>query len=168
MMSQNDINIMLKKIAKRFTTELRKKFGPRLYSVVLFGSVARGEAAPLSDIDILVVVDGLPVGRYVRRYVLDDILGRFDSELEKLSEKGIYTRINCHLKTRGEASHTSIYYFDMAEEAKLLYDQNGFFKKILLKTRRKVAALGAKRHRLGKFRYWDLKPDYKHGDVFEL
>lgn len=32
--------------------------GPRLRSLVLFGSVARGEAGPRSDIDLLVVAEG--------------------------------------------------------------------------------------------------------------
>jgi uncharacterized protein len=33
-------------------------FGPRLRGVILFGSEARGEAAPDSDIDLLVLLDG--------------------------------------------------------------------------------------------------------------
>ena len=36
---------------------LREAYGPRLHRVVLFGSEARGEAAPGSDIDLLVVLD---------------------------------------------------------------------------------------------------------------
>ena len=33
-------------------------YGPRLASVILFGSQARGDAEPASDIDVLVVLDG--------------------------------------------------------------------------------------------------------------
>ncbi|WP_459942885.1 nucleotidyltransferase domain-containing protein [Deferrisoma palaeochoriense] len=40
--------------------ELRRRFGPRLRCVVLFGSRARGDASRLSDHDILVVAEGLP------------------------------------------------------------------------------------------------------------
>jgi predicted nucleotidyltransferase len=43
----------------RFTAALRARFGPRLREVVLFGSVARGEAHEESDVDVLVVVDEL-------------------------------------------------------------------------------------------------------------
>ena len=52
--------------------ELRRRFealyGPRLVRLVLFGSQARGDAEPGSDIDVLVVLDG-PVrpGEEIRR-----------------------------------------------------------------------------------------------------
>jgi predicted nucleotidyltransferase len=43
-------------------TELRSRFeslyGPRLVRLVLFGSQARGDAEPGSDIDVLVVLEG--------------------------------------------------------------------------------------------------------------
>ncbi|HEY3354177.1 MAG TPA: nucleotidyltransferase domain-containing protein [Polyangia bacterium] len=38
---------------------LRDRFGERLERLVLFGSYARGEAGPDSDVDVLVVVRGL-------------------------------------------------------------------------------------------------------------
>ena len=38
--------------------ELQSIYGRRLASVILFGSQARGDAAPASDIDVLVVLDG--------------------------------------------------------------------------------------------------------------
>ena len=37
---------------------LQAFYGPRLANVVLFGSHARGDAAPESDIDVLVVLKG--------------------------------------------------------------------------------------------------------------
>jgi len=37
---------------------LQEALGPRLHAVVLFGSEARGEARPDSDIDVMVVVNG--------------------------------------------------------------------------------------------------------------
>jgi hypothetical protein len=37
-------------------------YGPRLKTVVLFGSRARGDASPNSDHDIFAVIDGLPAG----------------------------------------------------------------------------------------------------------
>ncbi|MBI2895100.1 MAG: nucleotidyltransferase domain-containing protein [Deltaproteobacteria bacterium] len=48
---------------------LERRFGPRLRRLTLFGSWARGEAGPDSDVDVLVVVDGMD-GR-VRREVYD-------------------------------------------------------------------------------------------------
>jgi len=42
-----------------YAARLRARFGERLRDVRLFGSFARGEAGPRSDVDVLVVVDGL-------------------------------------------------------------------------------------------------------------
>jgi predicted nucleotidyltransferase len=57
-------------------TGLRSRFealyGPRLVRLVLFGSQARGDAEPGSDIDVLVVLEG-PVrpGEEIRRSIND-------------------------------------------------------------------------------------------------
>src|SRR5262245_53991204 len=45
---------------------LESRFGHDLVSVVLFGSCARGEAQPESDIDLLVIIRGLPGNRRLR------------------------------------------------------------------------------------------------------
>jgi len=42
-----------------FVKVLKEKYGDRIHKIVLFGSTARGEAEEESDIDVLVVVDGV-------------------------------------------------------------------------------------------------------------
>jgi predicted nucleotidyltransferase len=44
---------------RRFEAALRERFGERLCEVVLFGSRARGDAHEDSDVDVLVVIEGL-------------------------------------------------------------------------------------------------------------
>ena len=41
---------------ERFATQARQVLGPKLLELRLFGSEARGEAGPDSDLDVLVVV----------------------------------------------------------------------------------------------------------------
>ena len=57
-------------------SELRSRFealyGPRLVRLVLFGSHARGDAEPGSDIDVLVVLEGaVRSGEEIRRTLND-------------------------------------------------------------------------------------------------
>ena len=46
----------LSPLLKAFTEELRRELGPNLLLLTLYGSHARGEAEPDSDVDILVVL----------------------------------------------------------------------------------------------------------------
>jgi predicted nucleotidyltransferase len=40
-----------------YLTAAQARFGPQLVEVLLFGSKARGEASPSSDVDIIVILD---------------------------------------------------------------------------------------------------------------
>ena len=54
----------------RVKSRLQAAYGDRLRGVVLYGSEARGEAAPDSDIDILVLLTGpVALGRELRTII---------------------------------------------------------------------------------------------------
>ncbi len=42
-----------------FVRVLKEKYGDRIYKIILFGSTARGEAEEESDIDVLIIADGV-------------------------------------------------------------------------------------------------------------
>ena len=48
----------IQEVLQHTSDALRQMYGPRLKRVILFGSHARGDAQPDSDIDLLVVLEG--------------------------------------------------------------------------------------------------------------
>lgn len=67
------------RIARQVAGDLKQLYGERLKNVVLFGSWARGDAHPESDIDLLVVLDHVDdTWREHRR--MRDILDRHSEE----------------------------------------------------------------------------------------
>lgn len=65
-----------RKVANEFVRRALEKYGDKINSIVLFGSVARGEAGKESDIDILVVAvgDRFKIRRELSELVLDILL----------------------------------------------------------------------------------------------
>ena len=147
---------------------LEEELQENLVAVILFGSVARSEATAGSDIDLLVVCETLPAGRFARLGVLERVDARFEDELLRLRADGIDTRVVPLVKTRQEAARVVPLYLDMVEDACLLVDRGGFFAEVLAGLRARLAALGAERRRRGRVRYWVLKRDFRPGESIEL
>ena len=55
MCSKNELQIILSEIA----AAAKKTFGEKLDSVILYGSYARGDYTPESDVDIMILVRGI-------------------------------------------------------------------------------------------------------------
>jgi predicted nucleotidyltransferase len=64
----------------RFRTALEGRFGARLRELVLYGSYARGEANEDSDVDVLVVVEGLTLDERVEVIRLAHVADAADDE----------------------------------------------------------------------------------------
>jgi uncharacterized protein len=57
-------------LLRRIRSSLEEAFGKRLKGIVLYGSEARGEAAPESDIDLLVLLTGrIKLGQDLRTII---------------------------------------------------------------------------------------------------
>lgn len=151
-----------------YAEALREHLGPSLMAVVLFGSVARGEATRSSDIDLLVVASGLPEGRLARQRCLEKADARLEARLQALRRQGVLTDFTPVLKTPEEAERVTPLYFDLVQDALILYEREGFFSAVLERLRQAFQRLGARRIQRGQIRYWELKPDYTPGEVFEL
>lgn len=169
MISKAKINKKLYQIAKEYNKLLQHRIGNRLITVALFGSVARNEATSFSDIDLFLIIDELPRGRFARMDLLEEINSEIDPFLNELRKQDIFSDVCVILKTPEEAKKISPLYLDMVEDIKILYDRDSFFSnKILNKLKDSLQRIGARRRRQGSYRYWELKPDYKPGEVFEI
>lgn len=146
---------------RQYVEVLERHVGADLVSVVVFGSQVRGQAKPESDVDVLIVIRGLPRSRFER-------YGGFRDLARQVSDK-FAQDVAPILLTPEEAERIKPYYLGMLSGHMILYDRAGFFAGVLERLRRRLAELGSRRY-VDKdgYEYWDLKPDWKPGDVVEL
>ena len=157
-----------RELQDRLLKEIISFYGSRLVSVVVFGSVARQTCRNDSDVDVLIIAEGLPTGRMKRVEEFSVIEERLEPFLKSLRDEGIDTCISPVFKTPEEAEKKSPLFLDMVEDAVILFDREDFFFNILEKLRNRLRELGAKRRWMANAWYWDLKPDYRPGEVIEL
>lgn len=73
------------------------------------------------------------------------------------------------VRTPEQAQRVKPYYLGMLSGHVLLFDRDGFFAGVLERLRGRLAELGSRRYvDEDGYEYWDLKPDWKPGDVVEL
>jgi len=136
---------------------VRDAFPGRLRSVALFGSQARGEATARSDVDLAIVVSGRGADDYG---ALTRSLGGHGLREPPFISAVIWSDVDL-------AGHPWLL-IDVAVDGIVLLD-DGVLGREMEAVRRRLAALGSRRVRLpdGTW-YWDLKPDWKPGDVVEI
>ncbi|MBL7073848.1 nucleotidyltransferase domain-containing protein [candidate division KSB1 bacterium] len=161
---------LLMQLMTDFVKLLQKHFKDNLVSVVLYGSAARGQLSPSSDVDVCVVMNALPKSRYKRVKIIFPLLKEMrdkDSYIE-LYNSGYYPEISPLLFTKNEIRDTKPIFLDMIDDGIILLDDGTFGKK-LEEIKERMKALGSKKIYLddGSW-YWNLKPDIKLGEVFTL
>ena len=147
---------------------LKRKYGNKFISLVVFGSVARGEARKDSDVDLLLVIDSIPKRRLERQKEFMEVEKELEGYLNELFDEGYFIDFSPIIKTPEEAIRLSPLYLDMVEDAIIAYDKDDFFTKILERVRKRLEELGSKRVRMGRKWYWILKPDYRFGEVIRI
>jgi len=166
--SNVEINATLYDLAKRYSEVAQKDLGDNLVSIALYGSVARKEATPGSDIDLFVVLQDAPKGMLSRRRLLDPTRESLTPELEKLWKQGIYADFIEVIRTQVEARKFHPLYLDMSQEAIILFDRDKFLETLLSVVKEKLNKGGAKRKDMGRFRYWDLSRSSIPEEVVEF
>ena len=80
----------VKPLTDRFVETLRNSMGDRLVGVTLYGSVARGEARPNSDVDLIVVHRGSRTAAFDAAIASERAL-EGDGAIQRLRENGVPT-----------------------------------------------------------------------------
>lgn len=153
-----------------FIHVLSEHYSSKLLSVCLFGSTARGDSGPQSDLDFLAVVEDLPLDRGLRCRAAADII-------QKLRETPAY---DIHRKS-GRRSLIQVIQFtpneidshppillDIVEDGIILVDANAFLFDALEELRQKLRQVGAHRVPAKRGYYWILKPGLKAGEILEI
>jgi uncharacterized protein len=159
--SQRVLSEAMRRDLERYVAVLQERLGEGLVSVVVFGSRVRGEARAESDVDVLIVARGCPPSRFERYRGLRGLAG-------EVSE-GFAETVAPILLTPEEAERVKPYYLGMLSGHEIVHDAGGFFAGVMARLRRRLAELGARRYvDADGYEYWDLKPDWKPGDVVTL
>jgi hypothetical protein len=157
-------------LIQSYCTEIKNYFKDRLYSICLFGSIARGDYDKRSDIDLLVIVKDLPfdIGRRIEDTNWIHLNLKKTDAYKNLRMKGFCTLISDIFFTPEEVEKNPPILLDIVGDGILLYDKNNFLASVLQKLDRKLKELGSKRIKTDKGYYWILKPDLKPGEVIEI
>jgi len=142
-------------------SSVKGRFGDDLVAVVLFGSLARGEADERSDIDLLVVLRRLPRRPVERRRLVYLALApirkkyRRDTTVIEMEE--------------GEVGRVTPLILNVASDGVVLYDREGKLTEFLDKVRRRVEEVGLIRYRTPDGKYgWKLREPLRPGGKFEI
>lgn len=154
-------------LAGRVVAEIRTAAGNDLVAIAVFGSVARRQARPDSDLDLYVVT---------RRPLLGDrrLTGLWrrvetSAEYQALGALGFHPVLSPVLHTADELGRHPWLLLDIAHHGVIVHDPDGVLRRELDAVRLRMAELGSRRVELpdGSW-YWDLKPDWRPGEVVSL
>lgn len=158
-------------LIRRYCEILNELLKDRLVSIMLFGSVARGDWSRDSDIDVLVIASGWddePVWNRIRE--LRKAKEKLEESLEyqEALEAGYWPIIQNYPLSVKEAKRFNRIYLDAVVDGIILYDKDSFLTRLLQSLEKRLEEMGSVRIMLPnrKF-YWILK-DLKAGEVITL
>ena len=145
----------------RLREVLEARFGTDLITLAAFGSQIQGRSRPESDLDLLLVIRGLPLRRLERRRLIGPLAHQVSDAFAETA--------SIILLTPEQAATVKPFYLGFLDGHRLLVDRGGFFRAILDRLERRLEELGSRRliDEHGN-PYWDLKPDYVLGEDIVL
>lgn len=155
-------------LVERVIAEYRATLADDLLSVAVFGSVARGQAGPGSDLDLYCVTrDQLPI--FDPRIAAHRERVRSSTEYQALAAQGYRADLAPVFHSVDELVRHPWILLDISHHGIVLFDPDGVLGRELDAVRKRLEALGARRvERQDGTWYWDLKPDWRPGEVIRL
>lgn len=142
-------------------------YGPENFSLVVFGSWARGENKKSSDLDLLVVSDRLTGTSRFNRH--RDFVTHIEKPCDDVGlicyHDGIATDVSCLLLSHSEARAFNPLYLDMSEHRAVIRDDGGFFDKVIRDVGEKMRRWGTRKFQVGGRWGWDIQPNATPGEV---
>jgi len=140
-------------ICQAVVQRLRETLGEKLIGVALFGSYARGDYHPGSDLDLLVIAEGLPAHPVERIQWLYNLV-------VSVAKK----RVGFVAWTPTEFSHAfPSLYLDLGLDARILFDPSGFLSAGLKRVREIIEEAGLYRTQNGRNFAWRFKKPPQRG-----
>ena len=157
-------------LVDEFVALAREALAGNIVSIVLYGSVARGDADRKSDIDLLLVLEEAAPAYCERLQLVLPVLRRLHERpcWQESVARGLFPELNVLILSRAEAQQNRHIFLDMIEDAHVLVDRGGFFRDRLGLLQKRLQELDAKKVRHNGTWYWDLKPDLKPGESVAL
>jgi predicted nucleotidyltransferase len=157
-----------KPILDIFISSVKSMFGVKIISIAVFGSIARSNGTPESDIDLIIVYNGRR--KDIEKKVVKVILKlRETREYKDLEKSGFYPEISPIFMSMQELEKHPWILLDVVDHGIILQDSNNRLRNELKRMEERMTKFGSKKIKLsdGSW-YWNLKPDLKVGEVFEL
>ena len=121
-----------------------------------------------SDVDFLVVAEGLPDGRINRVRDMGAVERALQPLLREAQKQSLYVELSPVIKRPSEVKMGSLLFLDMLDDGEILFDRDGFLQSCFDEFRARLKELGAKRVRRGEAWYWILKEAYEPGEIFTI
>jgi len=159
------VSLSVKEIKEVAVKSLISRFDERLEAVVLFGSHARNKVTEKSDIDLFVVIEGLPKdpakrGRVVYRVVSPPLLRKFKCDV---------TVIEVEAKDIGKGKELTPLLINIAQDGIILYDKRRRIEEFFTRIRKAVRKAGLTKYETADGKYgWKPRRKLGLGEVFEV
>ena len=121
----NRLSKLMESPLKNLIRRIKDFYRDNLTSIVLFSSCGRGELSVSSDIDLLIILDH---SKFRPRERISEF---FEHIADTLEIGDFILPVSPTICTKSEARNFHPIYLSMVHECVVLYDKQGFFKRIL-------------------------------------